>query len=501
MPKIFRLLILLVFTFHLYSQPIHKIMSYNALNYPGSTAAERNPYFATVISNANPDILVMQEMTSQAGVNGFLTNILTPINSNYSAGTFLDGPDTDNAIFFKSDLFTFISNTVIPTTLRDINEFKLVHNASNDTLRIYSVHLKASSGSDNELQRLAEVTLLRNVTDALPLNKDFIVCGDFNIYGSTEPAYQKLLNQSTSGYFIDLFNLSGTWNNSAYAQYHTQSPRVRSFGGGATGGMDDRFDMILLSQAIFETGGISYIPNSYTAYGNDGLHFNDSINRPPNNAVGQTIANAIHYSSDHIPVFASFEFGNPLPVEIDLFSATVFDNDVQLKWNTITEINNYGFNIERAFISNEGINSNWGIIGFILGNGTTNIIHSYEFQDNDLLAGNYSYRLNQIDNDGTSDYTYSLNVTILPKQFALYQNYPNPFNPSTTISFDLPTNNFVTLKIYDVLGNLIDTLVEEHQEAGFHKIDFNAKDLTSGMYFYSLQINNKTLTNKMILVK
>ena len=80
----------------------HKIISYNSLNYPGSTAAERNPYFTTVISNTNPDILVMQEMTSQLGVNGFLTNVLILINSNYTAGTFLDVPDIDNAIFFKA---------------------------------------------------------------------------------------------------------------------------------------------------------------------------------------------------------------------------------------------------------------------------------------------------------------------------------------------------------------------------------------------------------------
>jgi exonuclease III len=250
----------------------------------------------------------VQEITSQAGVNGFLTNVLIPINSNYMVGTFLDGPDTDNAIFFKSSLFTFFSNTVIPTTLRDINEFKLVYTATGDTLRIYSVHLKASTGSTNEQQRLAEVTLLRNVTDALPLNKNYIVCGDFNIYGSTEQAYQKLLNQSTTGYFIDLFNLTGTWNNSAYAQYHTQSPRARAFDGGSTGGMDDRFDMILMSPSIINSGGITYVPGSFISYGNDGLHFNDSINAPPNLAVGQTIADAIHYASDHIPVFANFSF-------------------------------------------------------------------------------------------------------------------------------------------------------------------------------------------------
>jgi endonuclease/exonuclease/phosphatase family metal-dependent hydrolase len=312
-------------------------MSYNALNYPGSTATERNPYFSTVISNANPDILVMQEMTSQTGVNGFLSNVLIPINSNYTAGTFLDGPDTDNAIFFKSNLFTLISNTAIPTTLRDINEFKLVYNATSDTLRIYSVHLKASSGSTNEQQRLAEVTVLRNVTDALPSNKNYIVCGDFNIYGSTEPAYQKLLNQSTSGYFIDLFNLTGTWDNATYAQYHTQSPRTRSFDGGSTGGMNDRFDLILMSPAIINSGGITYVPASYTPYGNDSLHYNDSINRPPNNAVGQVIADAIHYASDHIPVFANFSFETSATQQINLTALIEgFYNGISMIRDTVT---------------------------------------------------------------------------------------------------------------------------------------------------------------------
>ncbi len=485
----------------LYSQPIHKIMSYNALNYPGSTAAERNPYFSTVISNANPDILVMQEMTSGSGMLDFLNNVLIPINSNYQAGLFIDGPDTDNAIFFKTDLFTFISNTPITTALRDINEFILVHNSTGDTLRIYSVHLKASSGNDNELLRFAEVVELRNVTDALPYYSDFIVCGDFNIYGADEPAYQMLLDDTYSGYFIDLFNMPGTWNQSQYAQFHTQSPRTRQFGGGATGGMDDRFDMILLSQSVFESGDISYVPNSYTAYGNDGLHFNDSINRPPNNAVGQTIANAIHYASDHIPVFASFTFDNPIPVDINILSATVIENDVMLNWETITEINNYGFSIERSFFSDDEINYNWKVLGFVPGNGTTNEFHSYQFQDKDLFAGNYQYRIKQIDNNGNFKYSPTVNVTILPNQFTLHQNYPNPFNPSTTISYDLPTNDFVSLKIYDVLGNEITTLVKEEQPAGYHKINFDASALSSGMYFYTLQSGNKILTNKMILIK
>lgn len=99
-----------------------------------------------------------------------------------------------------------------------------------------------------------------------------MVLGDFNIYKSSEPAYQRLLDQSTSGYFFDVINMTGTWNNASYAIYHTQSPRVRAFGGGATGGLDDRFDMILFSPAIIQNGGITYVNNSYTVYGNNGLH-------------------------------------------------------------------------------------------------------------------------------------------------------------------------------------------------------------------------------------
>ena len=235
-------------------------LSYNLLNYPGNDAAIRNPYFRTVIQNTLPDILVVQEMLSQTGVNGFLNNVLNVASSGFAAGTFLDGPDTDNAIFYKTSSFTFLANNPIQTDLRNISEFILRENSTGDTLRIYSLHLKAGNASSDQQQRLSEVTTLRNVTDNLPPNSNFIVCGDFNIYGSNEACYQKLLNQTTPGYFVDIYNLSGTWNNPAYAQYHTQSPRVRQFGGGANGGMDDRFDMILFSQALMDTGSIYYVP-------------------------------------------------------------------------------------------------------------------------------------------------------------------------------------------------------------------------------------------------
>ncbi len=287
-----------------------KIVSYNLLGYPGTDTTVRNPYFRTVISSLNPDILVVQEITSQSGIDGYLSNVMNVGRTDYSSGTFINGPDTDNGIYYKNTMFIFLGNKPIRTALRDINEFKLVHIQTRDTLRIYSVHLKASSGSANEILRAAEVDSLRKVTNALPPGSNFIVCGDFNIYGSNEPAYQKLLEitSGNDGKFNDPLTLTGTWNNSAYAQYHTQSPRVRSFGGGATGGMDDRFDLMLYSNAVKNPGGITYVNNSMTAYGNDGNHFNDSINKMPNTAVSQAVANALHYTSDHLPVYSMYTF-------------------------------------------------------------------------------------------------------------------------------------------------------------------------------------------------
>ncbi len=299
----------------------NKIMSYNLLNYPGSDTTTRNPYFRTIMSSVEPDILVVQEMTSQAGVNGFLNNVLNSISSGYSAGTFIDGLDTDNAIFFKTSLFTFLNNFPIHTALRDITEFTLRHNLSGDTIRIYSVHLKASTGFEQE--RGMEVDSLRKRTNSLPSGSNFIVVGDFNIYSANEIAYQKLTSQSASGYFIDPFTMPGDWNVSGYAQYHTQSPRVRAFGGGSTGGMDDRFDLILYSQGIANPGGVTFVPGSCNAYGNDGNHFNDSINQPPNAAVSQQIADALHNASDHIPVISRFDFGGTTAYTLTSFTALI----------------------------------------------------------------------------------------------------------------------------------------------------------------------------------
>jgi endonuclease/exonuclease/phosphatase family metal-dependent hydrolase len=219
-------------------------------------------------------------MQGPSAASYFHTEVL---GSSMAMAPFVDGYDTDNALYFDDSVFEAIGTEAISTTYRDITQFKLRHHHSGDTLRIFSVHLKASPGGSNAIQRASEVDSLRKVTDALPPDAYFIVCGDFNIHDSSEAAYQRLVeNNGTGGHCIDPISLSGTWNNAAYAAHHTQSPRTRSFGGGASGGMDDRFDMILFSENFSTSSDVVYVEGSTWAVGNDGLHYNDSVNRPPN---------------------------------------------------------------------------------------------------------------------------------------------------------------------------------------------------------------------------
>ncbi|HQX29265.1 MAG: T9SS type A sorting domain-containing protein [Flavobacteriales bacterium] len=306
-----------------FAQPA-RIMTWNALNF--STASQdRVVYFQTVVDSLQPDILVVQEVEEEPAAAFFQSAVL---GGSMAMAPFVDGFGTDNALYYNATVFEAVANIPIQTDLRDISQFVLVHLASGDTLRVFSVHLKSSSGSDNQDMRLNEVNALRQVTDQLPADSYFIVCGDFNTYGSNEPAYQRLLSTTGSGYFIDPIVLSGIWNNANYAPHHTQSTRSTAFGGGASGAMDDRFDMILFSPNLLATNGVTYVTNSTWAVGNDGQHYNQSINAMPNASVSQTMADALYYAADHLPVVASIEFFNRVSVEerVALNTLTVYPN-------------------------------------------------------------------------------------------------------------------------------------------------------------------------------
>jgi agmatine/peptidylarginine deiminase len=198
--------------------------------------------------------------------------------------------------------------------------------------------------------------------------------------------------------------------------------------------------------------------------------------------------------------FYNFEISNTVPVELILFNANVEKSTVTLNWITATEINNSGFQIERRK-TQDGRSTEWEAIGFINGNGTTTETNSYSYMDEDLAAGKYNYRLKQIDFDGSFAYSDLVEVDIALTEFKLAQNYPNPFNPGTVIKFQLPISGEVTLKVYDVLGNEIETLVNEYKPAGSYEVEFNASQFASGIYFYKLQAGSFVQTNKMILQK
>lgn len=190
-------------------------------------------------------------------------------------------------------------------------------------------------------------------------------------------------------------------------------------------------------------------------------------------------------------------FGTVVPVELASFAATSKDGSVILDWSTATETNNKGFEIER-----KAADAGYSTVGFVEGSGTSTNIKSYSYTDANLQAGKYTYRLKQIDLDGTSAYSKEVEVDVAQiSSYALDQNFPNPFNPSTSISYRIPEASDVVIKIYDVMGTEIATLVNAKQEAGAHSVVFDAAKLSSGSYIYTIKAGNFTASKKMILMK
>lgn len=195
---------------------------------------------------------------------------------------------------------------------------------------------------------------------------------------------------------------------------------------------------------------------------------------------------------------------NIIPVEFLSFTAELSGNDFKLIWSTATETNNQGFEILR---SAQNDNGGWEKVGFVPGYGTTTEVHHYSFVDESMLPGNYQYRLKQVDFDGTFEYSNIIEVTVnAPTKFSLEQNFPNPFNPTTKIKYSIPSNvkgemSNVTLKVFDVLGNEVATLMDREKSPGTYEVDFDGTGLPSGIYFYQLKAGSYIETKKMLLLK
>ena len=311
---------LLFFSISCYSQNTIKTMFYNVLWFP-----ELNPnridLLQEVLQDYEPDIFMVCELQNQEGADAILNiGLNSDGNSNYSAAPYFEnqsgGGDLQQALFYRNDMFVLENTEIINTPVRDINKYTLLLNTANqDTnpIRIYAyvTHLKSSQGGANQQLRLSMVEAFVNDTQQLEEDAYVLFAGDFNIYTSTEPAYLEILDQTNNIAMADPINTPGAWNNNEdFTAVHTQSTRTSSsgFGGGAGGGLDDRFDFIMVSQNMMTDSNLNYKVDSYKAYGNNGNCYNNDINDINCGGVyNQVIRDALYNMSDHLPVVMELE--------------------------------------------------------------------------------------------------------------------------------------------------------------------------------------------------
>jgi endonuclease/exonuclease/phosphatase family metal-dependent hydrolase len=372
----------LVFVINIAGSSSIRVATYNILDFPESIGDQRVDDFRTVIGFIDPDILIVQEMQSQQGVDLFLDSVMRPVQSSFASVPFHDGPDTDNAIFYRQDKASFISVNYLSTTNRDIAEYRLFLAGSGQELHLFSVHLKASAGTVNEAIRLQEATTLRNHLNTFSPGTDFLVAGDFNIYYSDEPAYGMLIDSldNNRGRLFDPLSTPGSWHeNSSFAAVHSQSSRVEQLpDGGAGGGLDDRFDMILCSASLLDSADLWLLHDSYTICGNDGAHFNLAINYGTNGAVPSYVADALYWASDHLPVFV--DLGVDTVPTIAEPVVKVWPNPMQ-NWAQVTFPQHEDFMEARIIMTN--------ILGQNVYDAQTNDPLSHHIESSDLPIGVY----------------------------------------------------------------------------------------------------------------
>ncbi len=310
--------------------PAHalKVATWNLMAYenPGEGPGLPSPFitarqanFRTVMAALDPDVLVTQEMNSQAAADSFKFNVLGNLTTGPWAGTWISvGSNEGIGIFYKTAKVT-VSNISAPVTGGPRSAFsslvKPVGYAKNGAwFRLYAVHFKAGNTAPDAVTRANEASSLRSTINNIPttvVGPNFIVSGDMNLYDGTEGAYLRLTESQVNnvGRSVDYLGMPLTWHqNGAYAGVFTQCPcNSCTTTGQSGGGLDDRFDLVLTSGSLQDGLGMDYVSGSYTPFGNDGLHFNTDINAGTNLAVGAVVANALHDVADHLPVMITLQ--------------------------------------------------------------------------------------------------------------------------------------------------------------------------------------------------
>lgn len=304
-----------------------KFLSYNVLNYPGTSAAQRDPLLRTIITDLQPDVVLAQEISNGGGASAFLNNVLNQVNPGaWAMDTYVDCGDSDQTLYYRTAIFTTAGSggdrlTVIATTPRTSPRWKLRlagYTSSAAELYVYGCHLKASDTTADATQRQVSADLIRANANAFPTGTRFIVCGDMNFYRmSTEPGYTSFTGSQADndGRLVDVLNptlvLQEWHNNFTYRFMHSQSPRLTNPSysmDGTTGGLDDRFDFVFVSTALNSGSGLSYIASTYRTVGQDGNHMNKNVNDSPTNTdVSVAVANALWGAADHLPILMQLQ--------------------------------------------------------------------------------------------------------------------------------------------------------------------------------------------------
>lgn len=306
----------------LYAQEVINLAFYNVLNYPQAPPTDRAQILSEIIEEMNPDIFMICELESEAGGEDILTNSLNAFNDVYVSAPYQNNTsstsDLQQLLYYNHNKFDLDATDIIQTSVRDINRYRLklkTVNASTNPqyLEVFVAHLKASQGGQNELLRLNMVEAFTDYLGTIDPNDPVILAGDLNLYTSTEPAYQELLNSSNPIVLKDPINSPGDWNsNDAFAFLHTQSTRISNdefndFGAG--GGLDSRFDFILMSQNLLEPeSDFRFIDGSYEAFGNNSNCYNNRIDSNScNGTFSQNTRDLLYQMSDHLPIVAQLE--------------------------------------------------------------------------------------------------------------------------------------------------------------------------------------------------
>ena len=346
------------------------MMHYNLLNYGNDYGGcdqntnylgDKDDYLKIILPYINPDILTVNEIDcSSTTADRLLDNTLNVNGITHfqrAEQTCYSTPWIGNMLYFNSTKLSLHSQDVVTTNIRDINIYKLYYNSSdlsitNDTAFIICIctHLKAGSYPENLVERADETSRLMNYLDDIGIADNYIFSGDFNTRSSSEEAFQNLVNHSNPDIrFYDPLDQLGTWHdNSSYKNIHTQSTHTSTNGCPSSGGLDDRYDFILISENI-QTGidNVEYLDDSYQAIGQDGEHFNGALNSSPaNTSVPADVLEALYQMSDHLPIVIKLAVDKTLSIEElqkDNFADISFTNPVNnnlsfsIKFKTIPE--------------------------------------------------------------------------------------------------------------------------------------------------------------------